>query len=73
MEYRKWAADNNFESMLPEDAKRHREAALMSTVSKQASLDGHLVPKEQVVRYTEVSFCTAAIKWIIETDQVRPS
>lgn len=63
--------------MLPEDAKRRRDlareqaaAASMSTVSMQASLDGHLMPKEQVIRYTEVSFRTAAIKWIIETDQV---
>ena len=72
MEYCKWATDNNFESMLPKDAKWRHDAALTSTISKQALLDGHLVPKEQVVRYTEVSFRTAAIKWIIETDQVSP-
>lgn len=62
--------------MLPEDAKHRRDLAreqaiATSTLSRQASLDGHLVPKEQVIHYTEVNFRTVLItKWIIETDQV---
>ena len=64
--------------MLPKDAKRHRDlaceqAASTSTLtSRQPSLDGHLVLKEPVLRYSDSNFRAAAIKWIIETDQVSP-
>lgn len=55
VEYRKWTADNGFTSMLPEDAKRCREVAReasasgKSELSRQVSLDMHLVAKEQVI------------------------
>ena len=69
-EYLKWAKENNFVSMLPKDAKQRREEA---TADTQSTLDPHLRPKETIVSYSEVSFHTAAIQWLIETDQVSVS
>lgn len=77
VDYHKWAADNNFESMLLEDAKQWHEVACeqaaassTSSLSRQPSLDGHLMCKEPIVCYLESGFHEAVIKWIIETDQV---
>ncbi|KAI9462704.1 hypothetical protein HD554DRAFT_1985789, partial [Boletus coccyginus] len=74
VEYCKWAAENNFDSMLPEDTKwhcdlAHKQAASTSAISRQPSLDGHLVLKEPVIHYSDSNFHAAAIKWIITTDQ----
>lgn len=61
--------------MLPEDTKRRRELARESSgkseLSRQCSLDTHLVAKEPVIRYSDSSLRDAVVRWIIETDQVR--
>ena len=66
-EYLKWAKENNFISMLPKDAKRRHEEA---TADTQLTLNPHLRPKETIISYSEASFHTAAIQWLVETDQV---
>ena len=63
--------------MLPKDAKwrcdlAREQAASTSSLSRQPSLDGYLVLKELVIRYSDSNFRAGAIKWIIETDQVSP-
>ncbi|KAI5990905.1 hypothetical protein EDD15DRAFT_2169746, partial [Pisolithus albus] len=65
-EYLKWAAANKFISMLPEDSQRHRAEAASSS---QPNLDAHVIPREQVLHYSESAFREVAIQWLIETDQ----
>ncbi|KAG8220530.1 hypothetical protein J3R82DRAFT_3238, partial [Butyriboletus roseoflavus] len=75
VKYRKWAADNGFISMLPEDAKLRREiahevsASGKSELSRQALLDTHLVVKKQVIQYSDLALWDTLINWIIKTDQ----
>jgi hypothetical protein len=69
--YRKWAEENNFKSRLPGDIRRCKAAAAELVVR---TLDCNLVEKkitERIVKYTDQSFCQAAIEWLIATDQVR--
>ena len=69
-EYLQWAEGNRFTSMLPKDAKQHTEK---QSGSKQGRLDGHLQPipiKENVTLYSDELFCEAAIRWLVDTDQV---
>lgn len=69
--YRKWAKANNFTSMLPKDVEARKEAREAASV--QSSLDPHLKEKakvERVIPYSDSLFCTAAIEWLISTDQV---
>ncbi|KAH9012955.1 hypothetical protein EDB83DRAFT_2169615, partial [Lactarius deliciosus] len=64
-----WATENNFQSMLPKDAKNHRQAAKMDT---QQQLDPHLEEKplrESVIPYMDKLFCEVAIEWLVSTDQ----
>ncbi|KAI6100526.1 hypothetical protein F5141DRAFT_960905, partial [Pisolithus sp. B1] len=35
----------------------------------QSSLDSHLVPRDQVLHYSESAFWEVSIQWLIETDQ----
>ncbi|KAI5990359.1 hypothetical protein EDC04DRAFT_2504866, partial [Pisolithus marmoratus] len=35
----------------------------------QTSLDNHLVPRDQLLHYSESAFQEVAIQWLIETDQ----
>ncbi|KAI6106328.1 hypothetical protein EDD16DRAFT_1490961, partial [Pisolithus croceorrhizus] len=65
-EYLKWAATNNFVSMLPGDTKHRWAEALLST---QPTLDNHLTPRDTVLHYSESAFREVAIKWLVETDQ----
>ncbi|KAF8484310.1 hypothetical protein JB92DRAFT_3131662 [Gautieria morchelliformis] len=61
--YNTWACTNNFESKLPKELKAK---------VNQGTLDNHLkeMPKkEQVVPFTNATFCDAAIEWLIITDQ----
>jgi len=70
--YRKWCKENDFESMLPEDAKARR-AEVASTI-KQTVVDEHFSiqkPEDKPKSYSDVLFEEAAIQWLIETDQVR--
>ncbi|KAI6011628.1 hypothetical protein EDC04DRAFT_2580363 [Pisolithus marmoratus] len=64
--YLQWATANNFPSMLPDDTKHHQEEAALST---QPSLDNHLIPRDQLLHYSESAFREVAIQWLIETDQ----
>jgi hypothetical protein len=68
--YRKWCKENDFESMLPEDAKARR-AEVASTI-KQTVVDEHFSiqkPEDKPKSYSDVLFEEAAIQWLIETDQ----
>ncbi|KAI5983201.1 hypothetical protein EDD15DRAFT_2179423, partial [Pisolithus albus] len=44
--------------------------SISTTLSTQPSLDTHVIPKEQVLHYSESAFREVAIRWLIETDQV---
>ncbi|KAJ3531266.1 hypothetical protein NM688_g7598 [Phlebia brevispora] len=69
--YRKWALENDFQSKLPDDVKKRKEA-FNAVKAQQATLDAHLheMPKkERVYAYTELAFRCAAIEWLIATDQ----
>ena len=76
--YRKWAADNGFTSMLPVDTKRRRDeearqrdtTSSSASISRQPSLDSHLVPAGTIVQYSESAFRNAALEWLVATDQV---
>ncbi|KDQ54448.1 hypothetical protein JAAARDRAFT_135739, partial [Jaapia argillacea MUCL 33604] len=70
-DYLAWAAQHNFISMLPNDAKAQKDlkdAALKS----QSTLNGHVHaqdPSERVIPYSNEAFKSAAIQWLVETDQ----
>ncbi|KAI6004192.1 hypothetical protein EDD15DRAFT_2156344 [Pisolithus albus] len=66
-EYLKWAAENDFTSMLPRDTKQRREDS--AALSTQSSLNAHLVQRVPMVRYSDAGFHDAAVQWVIETDQ----
>jgi hypothetical protein len=56
--------------MLPKDAEQRRKQA---TAEKQRRIDPHLVTKpqkERVVPYSDDVFRSAAIEWLVSTDQV---
>jgi hypothetical protein len=66
--YRTWATSAGFESKLPGDVKRRKEA---ETVTR--TLDRDLVEKkttERIVPYSDKLFRKAAIDWLVATDQV---
>ncbi|KIK29638.1 hypothetical protein PISMIDRAFT_89092, partial [Pisolithus microcarpus 441] len=64
--YLKWAAENDFTSMLPRDTKWQWEDSILSM---QSSLNAHLVQKVPMVQYSDAAFCDTAVQWVIETDQ----
>jgi hypothetical protein len=58
--------------MLPEDAKARREQAA-ADAKEQTQVDDHfhkLNPEDKPAPYSDVFFREAAIRWLIETDQV---
>ncbi|KAG1854122.1 hypothetical protein C8R48DRAFT_610355 [Suillus tomentosus] len=66
--YRTWAKTNGFESMLPGDIKDRKEKAARA----QQAINSHLTERklaERVVPYSDKLFKTAAIEWLIATDQ----
>ncbi|KAH0825728.1 hypothetical protein J3R83DRAFT_9932 [Lanmaoa asiatica] len=75
--YRKWAAENGFTSMLPMDTKCRREEEARqrdttssgTSISRQPSLDSHLVPAGAIIQFSDSAFCNAAIEWLVATDQ----
>lgn len=73
--YRKWCEKNNFESMLPEDSKKRKALALdKSRLSRQSSVTDHFGPEDtdaKPIPYSDSAFKTAAVEWLIETNQVR--
>ena len=73
--YQKWANTNNFDSMLPQDTKDRRKV-LADELLQQTSVDDHFKPtmaEEKPTPYSDENFKEAAIKWLIETSQVRNS
>jgi hypothetical protein len=59
--------------MLPKDAEQRRKQA---TAEKQCRIDSHLVDKpqkERVIPYSDNLFRSAAIEWLVSTDQVGPN
>ena len=69
--YLNWAEKNQFQSMLPKDARRRRDVA--AAADEQIRLDPYLKeppPRERVTPYTDDLFRNAAIEWLVSTDQV---
>ena len=65
--YRKWCHLNNFDSMLPEDTKKCK------CIEKQPSVTEHFGPEDRDARripYRNKALETAALEWLIETNQV---
>ncbi|KAF8803118.1 hypothetical protein BYT27DRAFT_7305410, partial [Phlegmacium glaucopus] len=71
--YRKWAKENNFESMLPRDSKARRDAE-REHLSQTLVEDHYTVqkPEDKPVLYSNELFKEAAIQWLVEMDQVLP-
>ncbi|KAH9017161.1 hypothetical protein EDB84DRAFT_1276639, partial [Lactarius hengduanensis] len=69
--YRKWCDANNFNSMLPEDTRQRKEAALdRSLQTQQTVLSDHFDPPgPEVIPYSDRVFEAAAIEWLIHTNQ----
>ncbi|KAH8981786.1 hypothetical protein EDB86DRAFT_2812693, partial [Lactarius hatsudake] len=69
--YRKWCEANRFDSMLPEDTKQRREAALDTSLqTQQTTLTAHFNPREpDLTPYSDSAFEAAAIAWLIQTNQ----
>ncbi|KAH9987266.1 hypothetical protein BJV77DRAFT_950382 [Russula vinacea] len=66
--YRTWAKAANFESKLPGDIKKRKEAREQVT----RTLDRDLKEKklsERVIPYSYKGFIQAAIEWLVATDQ----
>ena len=69
--YHKWCKKNNFLLMLPDDAKEQKAAKHVTP--QQTQVDDHFTkawPEDKPPLYTEELFKEAAIKWLIQTDQV---
>ena len=67
--YRTWAKGAKFESKLPGDVAARKKKAEQT----QLTLDASLVEKKlakKVVPYSDQLFKTAAIQWLVATDQV---
>lgn len=71
-QYHLWCKTNDFKSKLPGDVKFEKDA-LAQAKHEQSILDPHLhpVPKEEVVIYEDEAWLDLAIKWLVETNQVR--
>jgi hypothetical protein len=70
--YRKWCERNKFESMLPKDAKKRK--APVPDKSRQSSVTDHFGLEDtdaKPIPYSDDTFKTAALEWLIETNQVR--
>ena len=72
--YLKWCKANNFDSMLPEDAKARRTEA--HEALKQTRVGDHFTTidpandHKKLDPFTQDLFKEAAIQWLVETDQV---
>ena len=71
-QYRKWCNVNNFNSMLPEDTKQRKEAALDSCMqTQQTAISDHFNAQcKDIVPYSNRAFEAAAIEWLIDSNQV---
>ncbi|KAJ7315398.1 hypothetical protein DFH08DRAFT_715757 [Mycena albidolilacea] len=73
-EYSKWCEKVGFESRLPEDVKERKLAADAADAAAkqlhQQTLEPHLREKpEHIVPYADELWRTAALEWLIATDQ----
>ncbi|KAH8983920.1 hypothetical protein EDB92DRAFT_1803497, partial [Lactarius akahatsu] len=70
--YRKWCEENKFDSMLPNDTKQRRQAAIDKSVKTlQSAFTNHFKPEnaaEKPIAYSENVFTCAAIKWLVDAD-----
>ncbi|PBK96078.1 hypothetical protein ARMGADRAFT_924683, partial [Armillaria gallica] len=69
--YQKWAEENGFTSMLPDDRKELKTAKTES--KQQTCLDPHLKEcekKEVVLPYTDELFQEVSIEWLVATNQL---
>ncbi|KAI9446548.1 hypothetical protein H4582DRAFT_1773405, partial [Lactarius indigo] len=70
--YRKWCKENKFESMLPDDTKQRRQAALKKDVKPlQSTITDHFKSEntaEKPIAYSDKAFACAAIDWLIEAN-----
>jgi len=67
--YRMWAKGANFKSKLPGDVVARKKKVKQA----QRTLDASLVEKKlakKIVPYSDQLFKTAAIQWLVATDQV---
>ncbi|KAF8263332.1 hypothetical protein EI94DRAFT_1597978, partial [Lactarius quietus] len=65
--YRKWCELNNFNSMLPDDTKKHK------LIDKQPSVTKHFGPEDRDARpipYSDKALETATLEWIVQTNQL---
>ncbi|KZT08895.1 uncharacterized protein LAESUDRAFT_647966 [Laetiporus sulphureus 93-53] len=65
-EYYKWCEKNTFNSKLPSDVAARKAKILESHIS-QGTLEGH--PAGHTILYSDKAFKSAAIQWLVETDQ----
>ncbi|KAH9046116.1 hypothetical protein EDB84DRAFT_1265473 [Lactarius hengduanensis] len=66
--YRKWCESNNFDSMLPEDSKKRKRIEK----DRQSLVIDHFGPEDPTMRpipFSEKALQTAALEWVIETNQ----
>ncbi|KAG1888027.1 uncharacterized protein F5891DRAFT_966302 [Suillus fuscotomentosus] len=66
--YQTWAKTSKFDSMLPGDVKDRKAKAMRA----QQVINSHLTERklaERVVPYSDKLFKTAAVEWLIATDQ----
>ena len=69
--YRKWCKENNFDSMLPDDAKAH--AQVDNDKNAQSAVTDHFKPETEEDRpivYSDKVFAMAAIEWLVDADLV---
>lgn len=70
--YKRWCKENKFESMLPDDTRQRREAALDKGAKiLQSTITRHFQPEnaaEKPIAYSEKAFACAAIEWLIEAN-----
>ncbi|KAH9912270.1 uncharacterized protein B0H18DRAFT_890420, partial [Fomitopsis serialis] len=68
-----WCDKHKYESKLEDDIKaRAAAAAAESESQKQTTLDGHVhsgPPVDPVIPYSDSAFKSAAIEWLVATDQ----
>ncbi|KAH9041537.1 hypothetical protein EDB83DRAFT_2228222, partial [Lactarius deliciosus] len=66
--YRKWCDSNRFDSMLPEDSKKHKRVEK----DRQSLVIDHFGPEDPTTKpipFSEKALRTAALEWMIATDQ----
>ncbi|KAG6873381.1 hypothetical protein C0993_001496 [Termitomyces sp. T159_Od127] len=68
--YQKWAQENNFESKLPGNVKKHKADAEHAVQTWDQDLREKKLNK-CVIKYTDKVFRKAAIEWLVATDQVQ--